>query len=416
MGAGILSIPIIMSYLGFIVGIIIVLFLALSTIYSVNILIRCHEITGKNGYSMFGKITMGKFGSILIKIIIIINNLGICVCYFRIFGEVVQIIVQIFVSPNSFWVTNWHYYIYILIGSVILFAFVFVKKISTLKKVSYLGVIAVLIFIIALASLLFYKNASNKLDSDIGLDFFLPNCSFDEAFHGIPTVFLAFLFQFNVFPIYYSMRHRNMEKMMKATKIGVGYSLIIFLIAGIIGFLLYGFNIEDTIIDNLSDDMIKYRKSNFFIVIVIIIICVSFVITCLTSFPILFLSLRDNYVNALTVCLRSCNKDNEEEQHVQISQGQYERKNPIIGEKGLIAISIILYVFIVAFAILVYKLKTMFTIVGASAGTFIAFILPNIFYIIIVKKSEKNYSLVLPFIFLILGLFFFFIAILLIFF
>ena len=39
----------------------------------------------------------------------------------------------------------------------------------------------------------------------------------------------------------------------------------------------------------------------------------------------------------------------------------------------------------------------MFTIVGASAGTFIAFILPNIFYIIIVKKSEKNYSLILPF-------------------
>ena len=212
------------------------------------------------------------------------------------------------------------------------------------------------------------------------------------------------------------MRRRNMEKMMKATKIGVGYSLIIFLIVGIIGFLLYGFNIDDTIIDNLSDDMIKYRKTNVFIIILIIVICASFVITCLTSFPILFLSLKDNYVNALTVCLRSCNQDNEEEQHVQISQGKYERKKPLIGEKGLIAISIILYVFIVAFAILVYKLKTMFTIVGASAGTFIAFILPNIFYIIIVKKSEKNYSLILPFFFLVLGLFFFIIAILLIFF
>ena len=416
MGAGILSIPIVMSYLGFIIGIIIVLFLALSTIYSVNILIRCHQITGKNGYSMFGKITMGKFGSILIKIIIVINNLGICVCYFRIFGEVVQIIVQTFVSPDSYWVTNWHNYIYILIGSVILFAFVFVKNISSLKKVSYLGVIAVLIFTIALTCLLFYKSASNELDSEISWDFFLPNCTFTEAFHGTPTVFLAFLFQFNVFPIYYSMRHRNMEKMMRATKIGVGYSLIIFLIVGIIGFLLYGFNIDDTILDNLSDDMIKYRKNNTFIIVLIIIICISFVITCLTSFPILFLSLRVNYANSLIVCLRSCEKENEGEQHVQINQGQFERKKTIIGEKGLIAISVLLYVFIVLFAILVYKLKTMFTIVGASAGTFIAFILPNVFYIIIVKKSEKNYSLILPFAYLVLGLFFFIIAILLIFF
>ena len=294
---------------------------------------------------------------------------------------------------------------------------ILLDKIRDNKVIISKGILfAVLVFIIALTALLFYKSASNELDSDIGLDFFLPNCTFNEAFHGIPTVFIAFLFQFNVFPIYYSLRHRNMEKMMKATKIGVGYSLLIFLIAGIIGFLLYGANIDDTIIDNLNDDMIKYRKNNVFIIILIIIICVSFVITCLTSFPILFLSLRVNYVNALTVCLRSCLKGNEEEQHVQISQGKYERKNPIIGHKGLIAISILLYVFIVAFAILVYKLKTMFTIVGASAGTFIAFILPSAFYIIIVKKSEKNYSLILPFFYLIIGLFFFFIAILLIFF
>ena len=82
----------------------------------------------------------------------------------------------------------------------------------------------------------------------------------------------------------------------------------------------------------------------------------------------------------------------------------------------LIIVTIILYVFIVALAILIYKLKTMFTIVGASAGTFIAFILPNLFYIMIVKMSGKNYSLIIPFILLGIGLFFFVIAILLIFF
>ena len=409
MGAGILSIPIIMSYLGILLGLVIVLFLAVSTIYSVFILIRCHEITGKSGYSMFGKMTMGKFGSILIKIIIIINNFGICVCYFRIFGEVIQTIVQNWASPDSIWVTNWHNFIYILLGSIILFVFIFIKNISALKKVAYLGVISVLIFTLSFAVLLFYRSSTNKLANQIDWDYLFPNCTFDEAFHAVPTVFLAFLFQFNVFPIYYSMRHRNMDSMMKATKIGVGYSFIIFLFVGIIGFLLYGFDIDDTVLDNLSDDMIEYRNKNTFIIVLIIIICISFVITCLTSFPILFLSLRVNYINSLVVCIKSCKKNDEGV--VRISQGKYANQEKILGNKTLIFITVMLYVFIVLIAIVVYKLKTMFTIVGASAGTFIAFILPNLFYIIITKRSGKDYSVVVPFIFFGMGIFLFIIAI-----
>ena len=188
--------------------------------------------------------------------------------------------------------------------------FIFKKRVSSLKKISFLGIFAVLIFVLALTVLLIYKSLSNKLDSEISWDFLFPDCNAKQAFHIIPTVFVAFLFQFNVFPIYYSMKHRGMPSMMKATKIGVVYSLIIFLCAGIIGFLIYGFKIIDTILDNLSTDMVQYRKSNFFIIILIIIICISFVITCLTSFPTLFLSLRVNYINAIIVCSKQiCNKN-----------------------------------------------------------------------------------------------------------
>ena len=412
MGAGILSIPTIMNYLGFLVGGIFVMFMAISTLFSVNILIKCHEITGKSGYSMFAKITMGKIGSILIKIIIIINNLGICICYFIIFGEVLKTIARTWASGNSYWVTNWHNHFYILIGSLIMLPFIFAKKISSLKKVAYLGVIFVFIFAILLAILLFYKTTSDKLDQDITWDCFLPDCTFTEAFHTLPTVFIAFLFQFNAFPIYYSMKKRNMDSMMKATKIGVGYSLLMFLIVGVIGFLLYGDAIEDTILKNLSEDM-RNHNDNFFIVLLIIIICFSFIVTCLTSFPVLFLSLRVNYINSLVICMKSCKKNNQVSQ-VEVAQSQYSKKKKTgISKRAFIFISICLYIFIIVFAILVYSLKTMFLIVGASAGTFIAFILPNFFYIIISSKSKKNYNLILPFIYIALGLFFFIIAILL---
>ena len=404
MGAGILAIPIIMRYLGILIGTLIIVFLALSTIYSVYILIRCHEITGKYGFSMLGKITMGNFGNILIKIIIIINNIGLCIAYFRIFGEVLQTIIQAWVSSDSFWATNWHNYIFILMCGVIMIFFIFIKNISSLKKVAYLGVLAVLLFSLSLSVLLVYKNGYNYLDHEITWKYLLPNCTFSEAFHVIPTVFLAFLFQFNVFPIYLSLKHRNINSMMKATKFGVIYSLIIFLIVGIVGFLIYGLNMEETILNSLSDDMLTYGKKSTFIKVLIIIICITFVTTCLTSFPILFLSLRENFANSMLFCFKNCCKKNKGEE-VQISQGKYEKKQ-LINRKVMGAITIILYFIVLGLAIVLPKLKIIFSVVGATAGTFIAFILPSLFYIRICKMSGKSYNIVLPLIFFAIGLFF----------
>ena len=396
MGAGILSIPIIMRYLGLFLGIIFIISLALCTLFSVFILIRCHEITGKNGFSMLGKITMGKFGSILIKVIIIINNLGFCIAYFRIFGEVVQTVIQGFISPDSFWANNWHNFIYIIFCSLIMFYFIFIKNLSALKKVAYMGVSAVLLFSFGLTLLFLHKGIHHYLDSNISWKFLKPNCSFSEAFNAIPSVFLAFLFQFNVFPIYLSLKEKNLDSMMKATKIGVGYSLFIFLIVGIIGFLLYGLHMNETLLECLSQDMTKFRNISGFIKFLIIIISVSFVTTCLTSFPILFLSLRENFINSMIFCIKNMGHKNE--------------NNNYISEKGLNIITISLYVVIVLMAIILPKLKVIFSVVGATAGTFIAFILPNLFYIRICHMSQKNYNLSLPKFFVGLGIFFLFIS------
>ena len=399
MGAGILSIPIIMRYVGLLLGIIFIIFLAFCTLYSVFILIRCHEITGKNGFSMLGKITMGKFGSILIKIIIIINNLGFCIAYFRIFGEVWQTIIQGWVSSDSFWANNWHNFIYIIFASFIMFSFIFIKNLSSLKKVAYTGVTIVLIFSLGLTLLFFHKVIHHYLDSDISWKFLKPNCSLTEAFKMIPSVFLAFEFQFNVFPIYLSLKEKNLDSMMKASKIGVGYSFCIFLVVGVFGFLLYELNMNETLLNSLSEDMTKFRNISPFIKFLIIIISISFVTTCLTSFPILFLSLRENFINSIIFCMKNVGESDKN-----------KNNKDYISERGIIIITVILYILIISMAILLPKLKVIFSILGATAGTFIAFILPNLFYIRICKISKKNYNITFPLIFLGIGIFFLFVS------
>ena len=47
MGAGILSIPVTMSYLGLVLGTIFIITISLITTYSVELLIRCKDITGR---------------------------------------------------------------------------------------------------------------------------------------------------------------------------------------------------------------------------------------------------------------------------------------------------------------------------------------------------------------------------------
>ena len=400
MGAGILSIPIIMRYLGYILGTLFITILAILTYYSVYLLLRCHEITGKSGYSMFGKVTLGNFGTMFVKIIFIINNFGLCCAYFRIFGEVMQIIIQAFVSPNSFLVTNWHNMLYILIVGLIMCCFIFQKNISDIKSTAYFGVVTVIVFILLLIILLIYKTVKNDLPQESTLTFCKTNATFLEAFHAIPTVFLSFSFQFNLFPIYYSLQNRKKEVMMEASLYAIIFCLVIFLLAGIFGFTMYGLNMNDTLLNEFDKDMVKYRNNGFFIKLLLICICVTFVISCLTSFPSLFISFRENFYNAVIYSKKNCCKDDE----VVIQENENERKEITVETSAGQFIAVCLYLLIIILTILIEKLKIILRVVGAISGSFISFILPCLFYMLICKMSRKNESLVIPFIILTIGL------------
>jgi amino acid permease len=135
MGAGILGIPIFYKNYGILVSTLLISFFSLVTVYSVNTLIYCHRISKRSGYSMFAKICYGNFGNLLVKLIIIINNFGLCCAYFRIFADVATGIVKAFSNggEDNFFAFNWHNFFYILLVGVIMFPFIFQDKIDALK-------------------------------------------------------------------------------------------------------------------------------------------------------------------------------------------------------------------------------------------------------------------------------------------
>ena len=410
MGAGILSIPIVMRYIGIFPGTLFICFIAFVTVYSVNLLIQCQEITGKSGYSLFAKITLGPPGSLLVKIIIIINNFGLCCAYLRIFGETMKTTVQAFVPKDSYWVTNWHNYLYILIISLIMLIFIFQKNIDSLKKVSMVGVTSISIFVISLIALFLYKAIFHLFPQKITGKYFLPSCTAMECLQSLPTVFLAFTFQFNVFPIYFSLKDKSRKEMLDATKIGVAFCLLIFMLTGFFGFMMYGTNMNDTILKELYNDMVQYKTSDNFIKFLVIIINTSFVVSTLMSFPPMFFSLKKNFLNSLIFCKKKCvfhhhegNKSKDSGEH-QTETSKLNENSELFSNSTQNIIIICLYIIMIVLTILIPKLKIIFHIVGSTAGNFISFIFPNIFYIRLIKMGKRKESLILPFILLIFGL------------
>ena len=86
LGAGIISLPVVIRYLGFILGILFITIIAILTVYSCYLLLKAHQITRKKKYSTIAHAAMGGKGYIFTNIMIILNNFGLSCVYFRIFG------------------------------------------------------------------------------------------------------------------------------------------------------------------------------------------------------------------------------------------------------------------------------------------------------------------------------------------
>ena len=205
-----------MRNLGLIIGFIFYIFIVIIIFCSIHFLIKWQEITGKSGFSMFGKIALGNVGSILVKIIFIIKVLGLCIVYLRIFAKSLQIILQYWISPDNYLMLDSHIYIYILIGAVIFLFLPLIKDFFTIKKSVYFCLITVIVIFICLLILLIYKLVKKNLGSGISLEYIYLNCSFFKGVHTVLIIFIAFQFPSNAFVMHNSLKEKNTKSLRKA--------------------------------------------------------------------------------------------------------------------------------------------------------------------------------------------------------
>lgn len=147
----------------------------------------------------------------------------------------------------------------------------------------------------------FYK-IGQELNYKFDSIMFIPHGKFYELLSSTPTAILAFTFQFNVFPIYYSLKDQTPESMMKATYIGVFFCAAIYIIVGIIAYLSYGDTMAGSVLNSLLADLSTYNGKDNFLIVLLILVAISFLVSSTMSIPLMFIGLKKNFINTVIFC------------------------------------------------------------------------------------------------------------------
>ena len=433
LGAGIISLPVVFRYLGFILGFIFITIIAILTIYSSYLLLRAHQITGKKKYLTISHASMGDKGYIFTNLMIILNNFGLSCVYFRIVGDTLQNVIGGYVSKDNFLVKNWHNFLYIIIILFIMSFVIWTKDFKKFEKTSFLGMIGIIIYFIILIILFFYKISKGfKPYHSLGSYFISGN--FTDILICLPSVFLSYSFQFNLFPIYSGLINRTHMEMLNVTKASIIFCFILYIFSGIIGFLMYGDSLNDTILNAFLTE-IQDENSDVAIKIFLIIANIGFLLCATTSIPLVYYTLKQNFFSTYKFIIKNKKKKNiemgNEEENNKITdinsigindeetinqnnttndnnitmESDSERTESNSSDENLedknkkvkinitkneeIIISVVLYITIGCVTILIPKLKSMFNIVGCTAANAIQFIIPCLMILSQKEKSEK---------------------------
>ena len=400
-GIGIMDLPYVFKIVGIYYGISLFIFSGVITVLSVVFLIRVKDITQRYGYNVYAKFSLGKIGIIIIKSTIIFGTFFDCIIFLKILSGITKIFVTIFIEKNdSIFFKDYFYSILIFL---FLLPLMFKNDISALTRTSSIGVFNIFIFIISLIIVFLIKyfkeiNPSKKISFKTEMLYFNKESNLNYIFYATQSLLLSFNFQTNFFPLYLSLKPRKSNNIIYATIVSLIITIIIYILTSILGYLMYGNNINDIIIIYFGQDINYYLNKNKVIVIFLVISEFTLFLSASLSMPIFFFSLKNNVLNLIKSIIKYyINNNNNNKESIELIDIKEEDLNKKILEKNFKKFDINKYkhflTFLIYFSILIFtiffnKILVIEGIVGATYNNILVIIAPSYFLIKLDKKNK----------------------------
>ena len=391
-GAGILNLPLIIKTFGIIGGILLSFFLNFIAITVAYFLGRCKEITQRYSYAVYSKLTMGLFGTILIKFSLMVMLSTLAVVQFIVFGDVLKGLSLLAFDINV--------KLLILLIALIILPFIFQKEISGITKIAHFGIIGLGVFLVTTIVLFFDKFFKNKIFFEKSMLY--PNGTFKELFTCVGGYYNAFGFHMVYFPYYLLLKPRNTKTMMKSVIIGIVLSTIIYDSYGIIFFLMYGNQINDSALKYLQSELSQAHKNNETFIVIILVICfLSFLVNASISTITNIFFTKSHFIGLIKFILkkRAEKKEPKDIPLVDINENRKfsddvqsmpvkEKEDEILSEKAKFIITFAIYIYVIVMALTFEKIIVLDSFNGSVVSNYIYIMAPSIFYLYFARKKK----------------------------
>jgi amino acid permease len=167
----------------------------------------------------------------------------------------------------------------------------FQKDVSGIKSAAYYGVFGIIMFLILnIINLVFLIYTEEIPDGEKNINFFTLNLDF-SATSSIYCIILSFSFHTYAFSIYECLDTPDPKKMLVTSSVGIFISMLIYLLIGSIGYILYGDTITDDILTTVGFSGIGVLEY------------ISFAVIVVTSFPLTFSALKHYFIYLIEIIL-----------------------------------------------------------------------------------------------------------------
>ena len=406
-GSGILNVPLIFKTFGIFFGLIASCFLNCITFLAIYFLLRCKDITQRYSYAIYSKLTMGLVGTITCKICIIIRSFTLCCVLLKILGKIIRTLLLIFFNEykdrlflNSEFL--------LIVFSLLITPMMLQKDISGIAKFTFLGIYSILFLFVALFILFIFKITQNEI-KPLETQMLYTNGDFFRKFKCFGSYLNAYLFQVNFFPIYLPLHPRSTKNMLKATLFGTLLSSVIYISFGIVGFIIYRYDINDTLLSYLGDNLIRYLKTNKLIATLLIVFEFAFIANTTISTMLNFFIGKSGLINFVKFILKYRNKNNTkkelkdipltelDEKGVALKNNENVEKESLLSEGQKTLITLFAYIIVIFVGYASESIITVDNFNGSTVNNYLSVMLPALFFIILTRNKGFSFERLLAF-------------------
>jgi amino acid permease len=343
---------------------------------------------------------MGLVGTLTCKIAVIIRSFTLCCVLLKILGKIIRTLLLIFFNEyrDKFFLNS---EFLLVVFSVLITPMMLQKDISGVAKFTFLGIYSILFLFVSLVILFIFKITQNEI-KPLEEPMLYMSGDFFKKFKCFGSYLNAYLFQVNVFPIYLPLKPRSTKNMIKATLLGTLLSSVIYISFGIIGFIIYRYDINDTLLTYLGDDLIKYLKTNKLMATLLIVFEFAFIANTTISTMLNFFIGKSGLIAFVKFVLQYMSEKKKEkdqgtplvdldEKGVVLDNGENKEKE-MLGEGSKTLITLVAYLIVIFVGYTSENIISIDNFNGSTVNNYLSVMLPGLFFIIISIKQKFSFE------------------------